>query len=312
MKQTHDDFDESKLFSEPESYSAKVEKPVVNSPSPTTPHNPLAAYFRIPGLHITLPTRGKFFSEQNYSESLGGDIPIFPMRAADELLLKTPDALMNGYALEKLIESCVPSIRSPREVSTPDLDVILLAIRAATYGNIMELEIECPECGTENSFDCNLSDILDTVTYVDPENEIRINDEVIVYVKPYTLASAVRITLATFEEAQKIRAAEDLDSATKNDMLNSSYSHLNAINISSIADSIISIIIPNNVVTDKKFILEFISNTDKASFKKIEEKLAEINSKGVDKKIDATCSNCEHSWVGSVEFDPSSFFDTGS
>ena len=52
--------------------------------------------------------------------------------------------------------------------------------------------------------------------------------------------------------------------------------------------------------------------SDKASFKKIEEKLAEIHSKGVDKKIDATCSNCEHSWVGSVEFDPSSFFDTGS
>lgn len=310
MKQTHDDFDETQLFSEPTS-SIKPEKPVMATTKPSS-NNPLSAYFRIPGLHITLPTRGRFFSEENYSESLGGDIPIFPMRAADELLLKTPDALMNGYALEKLIESCVPSIKEPREVSTPDLDVILLAIRAATYGNNMELEIECPECEGENSFDCNLSEILGTITYVDPENEIRINDEVIMYVRPYTLASAVRITMATFNAAQKIRSVEELDDKIRTETLNGSYSHLSSINISAIADSIISIIVPNNVVTDKTHIFEYISNTDKVSFKKIEDKLAEINSKGIDKKINAVCSHCGHSWVGAIEFDPSSFFGIGS
>jgi len=312
MKNVQDDFDETALFSEPAVSKARASKPIAFNTPADTSHNPLTAYFRIPGLHITLPTRGKFFSENNYNETLGGDIPIFPMRAADELLLKTPDALMNGYALEKLIESCVPAIKAPREVSTPDLDAILLAIRAATYGNMMELEIECPECGHTNNFDCNLSNILGTMTYVDPENEIRLNDEVIVYVKPYTLASAVKLTLATFDEAQKLRAAEEEDADIKNKMMNESYSKLNSINIMAIADSIISIIIPNNVVTDKKYILEFINNTDKTSFKKIENKLNEINSKGVEKKIDAECINCQHTWVGAVEFDPASFFDTSS
>ena len=95
-------------------------------------------------------------------------------------------------------------------------------------------------------------------------------------------------------------------------MMNESYSKLNNINILSIVDSIISIVIPNNIVTDKKFILEFINNTDKSSFKKIEDKLTEINAKGVNKKIDAECANCKHTWVGSVEFDPASFFGIGS
>ena len=148
MTNIADDYNEEELFTKS------------SPPAPGTVKsngNPLSSYYRVPGLHIKLPTRGKFFSKGNYSETLSGDIPIYPMRASDEMLLKTPDALMNGYALEQLILSCAPAIIEPREVSTPDLDVILLAIRAATFGHIMELEVDCPNCSHTNSFDCDLA-----------------------------------------------------------------------------------------------------------------------------------------------------------
>ena len=101
--------------------------------------NPLTKYFRIPGVHIKLPTHGAFMPTGSVAFTMNDEVPVYPMRGMDELLLKSPDALMNGYAIEKLIESCVPAIKFPRLISSPDLDVILMAIRAATYGETITL-----------------------------------------------------------------------------------------------------------------------------------------------------------------------------
>jgi hypothetical protein len=60
------------------------------------------------------------------------------MTAKDELMLKTPDALMNGQATVEVIKSCVPSIKNPWHMPSIDIDTILIAIRIATYGENME------------------------------------------------------------------------------------------------------------------------------------------------------------------------------
>jgi hypothetical protein len=302
-----DDYTEDQFFS-PE---AVVAKPTRTRTATPQSGNPLSAYFRMPGLHVSLPTNGEFFPEGTFEPSINGEVPIFPMRAQDELLLRNPDALMSGYALEKLIESCVPSIKAPRLVSTPDLDVLLLAIRAATYGESMEVDVKCPSCGTDNVFDCHLPSIVSKMTYIDPINDVRISDELVIRVRPYNMGSATKMAITSFNEARKLQSI-DAETDERRLAQNESYQKLNVLNLEGIADCIIHITIPTGVVTDRNFIFEFINNTGQSTVKKVEAKILEMNEKGIDKHVDVVCAKCSHAWSPEVEFDPTSFFDLSS
>jgi hypothetical protein len=169
VNQPHEDFDEQAMFS-PSALPMPPKK--ASKMAHLNPQLPsggvLSKYYRyrVPGPHIKLATRGVFFPPNAIEMTLAGDIPVFPMVSADEMLLKSPDALMSGLALEKLFESCVPAIKTPRLISAPDIDVLLLAIRVATYGNKMALAANCPACKHENSFDCDLPSLLATMVFM--------------------------------------------------------------------------------------------------------------------------------------------------
>lgn len=311
----HDDFDESQMFS-PEAIVGSdiipAIKPLDTPNAPIASDNPLSAYFRMPGLHVKLPTKGVFFSPNDYCPTMGEDLPIYPMKGADELLLKSPDALMSGHALVRLLQSCVPSIKNPRQISTPDLDVLLLAIRAATYGDIMAVEVACPTCGDESEMNCSLGHVLSTMKTIPSEISVRVSDNMVVYVRPYSLEVATKVATATFAQVRKAQGAEGLDDAAKAEVLNEVYDAMTQISLRALTSSIVKIVVPNHEVTDVKFIGEFVANTDSLSLDLIESRIKEINEMGIDKTLDVTCPSCSHQWKTAIEFDPSSFFEKGS
>lgn len=274
--------------------------------------NPLATYFRSPGVHVKLPTNGAFLPVGSVDFTMKGEVPVYPMRGADELLLKSPDALMNGYAIEKLLESCVPAIKHPRMISSPDLDVLLMAIRAATYGEVIELSPVCPSCEAVNEVRRNLSYLMSTMTFIEPENPVRLTDEVIVYLQPYTMQNASTLGMATFEETRLVQAMEAATSAERSDQLNRSMLRLANMTTSIMADSIIKVVIPNEEVVDRDMILQFIQNVGKEWTDRIQSKLDEINKKGIQKEFPITCAACGHEWNSQIEFDPTTFFASGS
>ncbi len=295
-----DDFNEQELF-----------RPVPKASVPSK--NPLAGYFRMPGLHVTLPTKGAFLPKGEYEATLVDDVPVYPMKASDELLLRSPDALMSGLALENLLASCVPAIHNPRLISTPDLDALLLAIRAATYGDNMELEVKCPKCGHENAFDCHLPSIMGKMTYLEPSYEVRLTDDIVVSLRPYNLATATKIANGSFNEARALQVASDSeDEEVMKKARNASFSKMSELSMEAMADCVISVAVPTGVVTNPADILEFLNNTNQAWVKKIEKMLEEMNSKGIDKSVDAECAKCQHKWTDQIEFDPTSFFGEGS
>lgn len=295
-----DDFNEAELF------------------SPTAPakpnSNPLSGYFRMPGLSVPLPTRGRFLPKGAFNPSMTGDVSILPMKASDEMLLRSPDALMSGDAIENLLLSCVPAITTPRLISTPDLDVLLLGIRAASYGETMELEIVCPKCETENAFNCHLPSVMGSMTFIEEDdNEVRLSDEVVVRVRPYNLAIASKIASESFNQARAMQMAQETQTdeefqKTRNDI----FAKMSAINTEAVAQSIMSVTIPEHVVTDPAHIFEWLSETNQAWVKKIEQKLEQLNKTGIDRTFDAKCVKCEHEWKSEIEFDPASFFEIGS
>ena len=96
----------------------------------TASTNPLAKHFRKPAIYIELPSKGKWYKDGNLTSD-PGNVPVLAMTAMDEILVKTPEALINGTSTLELLKSCVPSITIPGEAPVIDIDKLLVAIRIA-------------------------------------------------------------------------------------------------------------------------------------------------------------------------------------
>ena len=96
--------------------------------------NPLQQYFRQPKIYIKLPTSG-IYSPPGTVQGDINNLPVYGMSGMDEIIMKTPDALLTGESVVKIIQSCCPSITNAWALSSLDTEMILTAIRIATYGN---------------------------------------------------------------------------------------------------------------------------------------------------------------------------------
>ena len=277
-------------------------------------NNPLAKYFRQPGLSCRLPSKGRFQDPANVRFTASGEVNVLPMRAADEMLLKSPDALMSGMAIEKVIASCVPDIKDPMQLPTQDVDTLLLAIRSATYGPIMNISIDCPACEHENEYDFDVSHILDTVSELDDEYLVRLTDEIVVYLRPFNFKNSTQASLVAFQEARKVQMAdsEGVSDEDKQRQLNSSYERINTMNVQMVADCVERIVVPEGEINDRTHISEFVHNVQQQWVSQLEQKLKEINQTGVNKNHPVVCNSCGHEWESTVDFDPASFFGQSS
>ena len=107
-------------------------------------NNPLETYFRQPSIYITLPSGGTFWPEGSIDMGDNNEIAVYPMTARDEIIMKTPDALLSGKSTVEVIKSCCPQIKDPWMMPTLDLDTVLIAIRIASYGEQMAVSTEVP------------------------------------------------------------------------------------------------------------------------------------------------------------------------
>ena len=130
--------------------------------------NPLGEYFRKPSIFIELPSKGNFY-KQRPNLSADGELAVFGMTARDELVLKNPDALLNGEGILEVFKSVVPDIKNPGEIPTPDYNSILLAMRVASYGKDMDYMVTCPECSKVDTVTFDLHALLATNSALETE-----------------------------------------------------------------------------------------------------------------------------------------------
>lgn len=275
--------------------------------------NPLAQYFRSPGVHQILPTKGRFFGEEDIEFAMNGEVPILPMTASDEIVLKNPDALLNGDALERLFRSCVPAIKKPREISVPDMDVLLLAIKLASYGDNLEISVQCPKCKTEFVTETSIRGLLNSIKILEEKDcVIRIDENMIIYLRPYDFESKTILDLATFEETKIYQNLLDLDMTDqeKARKFNQSFERIAELNLDLLSKCILSVVIPTGEVKDPKFIREFVHKADKNLIRKIQDQIKTMSEAGINRTMSATCINqdCKHEWQTDMIFDPSHFF----
>jgi hypothetical protein len=250
--------------------------------TPSVTHNPLTAFMRQPKIFIRLPSEGKFWTAGSLIQSETGEYPVYSMTAHDELTLKIPDALMNGQAVVDVIQNCVPNIKNAWEVPSIDMDVILIAIRIATYGEKLTTPITIGEDELEYTVD--LRSVMDSLMQnISWEEHIAANDDLTIYVKPINYKQMTQMSVQTFE-TQKIMQIVNNESLSEEDKIaafKDSFTKLTNVTIGMVTASIYKIDTPQGSTDSAVFIKEFMDNVDKEIFNSVQnhlELLKEQNS----------------------------------
>jgi hypothetical protein len=223
--------------------------------------NPLMKHFRQPKLFIDLPSKGLFYAPGSLEKTENNQYAVYPMTAKDEIMIKTPDALLNGQSTVNVIQNCVPAIKNAWMVPSIDLDALLTAIRIATYGEMLNMDIVVPGTEEERGFETNLVELLDELngqTY-DPifeHNEFRVETQ------PMNYRQFTDVALKTFEEQRILRIVDDenLSEVEKLSQFNETFTRLTDMNLTSVYSSVVSITVGDQTVTDKNHIMEFLQN----------------------------------------------------
>lgn len=243
-------------------------------------------FMRQPKIYIRLPSNGEFWPTGSLTPSETGDYAVYSMTAQDELLLKIPDALMNGQAIVDMIQHCVPNIKNAWHTPAIDIDVILIAIRLATYGEQMTTPITIGELEMEYTVD--LRSVMDTLlNQISWDPIVPITDELTVFVRPINYKQMSSSAMQAFETQKIIQMSNDdkISDEDKIAIFKESFTKLTNVTIGMVGASIYKIDSSQGTTDNPMFIKEFIDNSDKAIFNKIQKHLEHLKEQNSIKPI---------------------------
>jgi len=275
---------------------------------------------RQPKVYISLPSQGQYYPKGSLEMPENNQLAVYSMTAKDELMLNVPDALMNGQAVVDVIQHCIPSIKNAWEIPSIDLDLILLSIRLATYGEMMKTNVTLKD-GSEYEYQVDLRIVMDSLfASISWEPAIPINPDMTIFVRPVNYKQMTKTAIQTFE-TQKIMQAvnnEQLSEDQKNTIFKESFQKLTEVTIDVIAKSIFRIETSNGTVDDSEFIKEFIENSDKEIFNRVQKHLEDLKNQNSIKPmiVEVTDEMRANGVTGDtieipLVFDPANFFASG-
>jgi hypothetical protein len=272
-------------------------------------NNPLRQYFRRPAVYIKLPSGGKDYSPDMIDMPENGELPVFPMTAIDEVTSRTPDALFNGTALAELVKSCIPAIKDPWQISSNDMDAVLIAIKAASSGDTLEIETACPKCEEVRTYGVNLLPILNTLKSGDYETPLVIGDLSIKF-KPLRYRDMNEAALAQFEIQRIFATLESISSEEDRNLISkNALEKITLLTMELLSKSIEHITTPTTEVDDKEFILDFLRNCDRNNFILVRDYNAKLRVETEIKPLHLKCDSCEHEYDQAFTLSPVDFFD---
>tara|TARA_R110000851_G_scaffold217752_2_gene370678 strand:+ start:682 stop:1545 length:864 start_codon:yes stop_codon:yes gene_type:complete len=281
-----------------------------------TAKNTLQDFYRSPKLYVGLPSGGAFYDEDVIDWPENNELPVLAMTPKDDLIVRNPDALLNGDAVIRLIRSCVPSIKKPEQIIAPDMELLLVAIRAASESDkAVKIEHKCTECEHEMAFEIDLGLAVQDFQAIDDLTEFELKNGLTVGVKPANYLYSINTAKQMIEQANLLGkiASEVSDSEEERIQdIGKAFDKMANFNYSILVNSVNYIKIPDvdEVVDDKKQILEFLDNVDAKIGTEISDVVSSINNGGINKIHSANCEKCEAPFEVPIDFDPVSFFLT--
>jgi len=273
-------------------------------------NNPLTKYYRQPKIYLSLPSKGEFYPPG----TIQGDplkLPVFGMSAMDEILLKTPDALFSGESTVQVIKSCIPGLQQPWLLPSIDLDAILIAIRIATYGQMMPSTFKCKSCKEENKFDLDLTKGMDYLAALEYADSLIVGPLKVNF-RPLTYKEITDVNLKTYELRRKLaQSLEGKSETQKAKYVNETMKDIATLQVKSFIKGIASVETEDETVEDTAFIDEWLQNSDKEFYDKIKKHLEEQVNKWKVQDQKVKCADCEAENVVKITLDTSDFFVRG-
>ena len=281
----------------------------------------LNKYKRQPKIYLKLPSNGDFYPSNPMEKTGSGELPIYSMTAKDEIMIKTPDALMSGDATVDVIKSCCPMIDDPWSMPSIDLDAILIAIRIATYGEKMELQVpiryfedDDMKVGSE-TIEIDLRTILDGMQGKTWNGSMQLG-ELTFKLRPLSYKETTQFFMTTFENQRLSQIMQDdkVNEDQKMKAFKEGFKKLSQMTLDMVCTNITSIETPEGIETNPQAIKQFFETTDKQTFMSVQKHLEQLKNtwstpttkfqvpedyveKGADKTIDVP-----------MVFDNASFF----
>lgn len=224
---------------------------------------------------------------------VNGEIEFYTYSALDELDLKSPDLLLDGRAITRVVSRCAPAIHKPLELFSKDLDFVMLALHKVSYGDEFQISQEhnC-ENAKEHSYVVSLSSVMAQTKSIDPTTLSKLYS-----IKLGTGATSYNVNL------RPLRAKHALDliqSYDKQETEEERRKNLFAVFMFSISDV--------DGVTDVESVLEWLQQIPIKWIEQINKRIEEISNWGVPHTAEVICKDCNQPMRVNVNVNPLTFF----
>ncbi len=259
---------------------------------------------------VKLPSKGNFYKDAPQLTD-DGEIGVRSMTSADEIALRVPDALFNGEATYRVLQSCCPRIKNPKEMPYNDVDVVLMAIRRATYGNELTVPVQCrdEECKHKQDYIKEIDPVLAQVPQLEDQYTVTIGN-LTIYLKPIDLQSTTELQIQAVEQLKiNENLSEFKGSPEQITAFQESVKVVAESNSRIISRCVYIVEMPDKQrVEEPEHIQEWINNIDVNTYNIIMKKLLEIQSKVVKVFIEGKCIKCEKEFKQPIVLDQAHFF----
>lgn len=265
----------------------------------TNPNPLLNRINRMPGETVRLPSLGKFYTNHELSDdTLNGEITLNPMTMTDEIMMKQPDMLFSGTAIEQVFARCSPNIKKPLELLTSDVDFVLTHLRRISFGPHIDVPFTCtnPKCKHEQEVRVKLEYFTNESKEIDPDT---LEERFTVITK--TDNRTVKLKPITFKDFLSI---QQINTEGLSDPDNLRFYVL---------DSFVSIIrsvddLENDTPEHRDFIKEWLDAIPREDTTLITEAVKGLQDWGPTFKYTAKCAKCSSPNELSTELNPTAFF----
>lgn len=261
--------------------------------------NPLmsALKARIPGETFRLPSQGIFYTNGELaSDVVDGEVHVYPMTTHDEILMKTPDKLFSGQAINEVFSKCIPQILKPMELLSKDVDYLLMCLRMLTFGEEVEL-LYTHNCSgaIEHTYKVGQRPIIASARMVDPTTLSAICE--------HTTPSGqlVKLRPSKFKHLLSIYQAISLNKTNGED------EDLLEIH-KKLTDVLVGMIVSVDGITNEVQIREWLENVPAGWVNTLSTKTSGLGDWGIDSIVRCTCMDCKQPMELEVPVNPISFF----
>ena len=231
---------------------------------------------------INLPSEGKYYPEGHPLRETSGQLELKYMTAKEEDILTSTNLIANGTVIDKLLESLIVHEGvKPVDLTTGDVNAVLLAARVLAYGKEYSVQFQCEVC--EEPIDVSV----DLTQLESPEASVDANEN---GHHQFTTDSGLDIVIKTLSRGDELTVEKD------NKIVDTKYSKRAS---SEITSRLRKIIVSINGETDKNVLNPMIDNLIVKDSRKVREELGKINPT-IDMMLEFTCDSCDHTMKGGM------------